>query len=361
MTLNDISNLRIINQKIVDTEFRTAKELVGWMGAVQAQDYAMAKLAVGLRLLHATDNTIESAFNRGEIIRTHIMRPTWHFVAAEDIYWLLELTAPKIKSSVKSRHLNLEITPDVLNRSNDIIGKALLEREFLTREELAIEFDKADINVSNNRLSHLMFCAELEGLICSGPVRGKKQTYALLETRIPRTKMLTRDESLAELAKRYFTSHCPATLQDFVWWSGLSINDARQALESVKSSFISEIIGTETYWLTNSFSTSKRGNSSVHLLPAFDEFLISYRDRSASLSLIHNRKAVSDNGIFRPVIVIDGQVSGLWKRTTKKDKVIIETDLFQAQDRQIQDGIEKTVLNFESFFGKTTSMSYQDK
>ena len=361
MTLNDISNLRIVNQKIVGTEFRTAKELVGWMGAVQAQDYAMAKLAVGLRLLQATDNTIESAFNRGEIIRTHIMRPTWHFVAAEDIYWLLELTAPKIKSSVKSRHRDLEITPDLLSRSNDIIGKALLERKLLTREELAIEFGKADINVSNNRLSHLMFCAELEGLICSGPVRGKKQTYALLEARVPRTKMLTRDESLAELAKRYFTSHCPATLQDFVWWSGLSVNDARLALESVKPDFISEIIGSDTYWLTNSFSTSKGGNSIVHLLPAFDEFLISYRDRSASLSLVHNCKAVSDNGIFRPVIVIDGQVSGLWKRTTKKDKVIIETDLFQAQDSQIQDGIEKAVRNFESFFGKTASMSYQDK
>lgn len=361
MTLEDISNLRIINQKIVATKFQTSKELVSWMGAMQAQDYAMAKLAVGLRLLHATDKKIESAFNQGEIIRTHIMRPTWHFVAAEDIYWLLELTASKIKSSLKSRHRDLEITPDLLSRSNDIIEKALSERVFLSREELATEFGKADINVSNNRLSHLMFNAELEGLICSGPVRGKKQTYALLEARVPRTKMLTRDESLAELAKRYFTSHCPATLQDFVWWSGLSVNDARQALESVKPDFISETIGSDTYWLTNSFSTSNGDNGSVHLLPAFDEFLISYRDRSASLSLIHNRKAVSDNGIFRPVIVINGQVSGLWKRTTKKDKVIIETDFFQTQDSQMQAKIEKVVLSLESFFGKTTTMNYQDK
>lgn len=354
MTVKEISNIRLLSQQIAGTEYRTAKEVVGWMGAMQAQDYPMAKLAIGLRMLNSTDTKVEEAFNKGEIIRTHVMRPTWHFVSADDIHWMLKLTAPRIKSSLKSRHKQLELSGDILRKSNSIIEKALSVEKFLTREELAAEFAKANINTSENRLSHLMFSAELEGLVCSGPVKAKKQTYALLQERVPVTKTFTKDESLAELAKRYFTSHCPATLQDFVWWSGLSLTEARRALELIKSDFISETIGTETYWLTNSFSTEKYDKSSIHLLPAYDEFLISYRNRSASLALVDNRKAVSDNGLFRPVVVIDGQVSGLWKRTLGKNQVIIDTNFFQPQEKDTHNRIIEKTGKFESFFGKKT-------
>ena len=354
MTVKEISYIRLLSQQIAGTEYKTAKEIVGWMGAMQAQDYPMAKLAIGLRMLNSTDTKVEEAFNKGEIIRTHVMRPTWHFVSADDIHWMLKLTALRIKSSLKSRHKQLELSDDVLRKSNSIIEKALSTEKFLTRDELAAEFAKANIKTSENRLSHLMFSAELEGLVCSGPVKAKKQTYALLQERVPVTKTLTKDESLAELAKRYFTSHCPATLQDFVWWSGLSLTEARRALELIKSDFISETIGTEIYWLTNSFSTGKYDESSVHLLPAYDEFLISYRNRSASLSLVDNRKTVSENGLFRPVVVIDGQVSGLWKRTLGKNQVIIDTNFFQPQEKDTHNKIIEKADKFESFFGKKT-------
>lgn len=157
---------------------------------------------------------------------------------------------------------------------------------------------------------------------------------------------------MAELAKRYFTSHCPATVQDFVWWSGLSVTEARRALEFIKSNFISETTGSEKYWLTNLFPDMTYDKISVHLLPAYDEFLISYTDRTASLSLTANKKAVSDNGIFRPVIVINGQVTGIWKRTIKKDKVIIETELFQQYNKTIKDLIRKQLKNLDTFWAR---------
>jgi len=352
MTLPDISNCRLVSQKIVTTEFSSAKDVVGWMGAMQAQDFAMAKWAVGLRLLNPTNSTIETALNKGEIIRTHLMRPTWHFVAAEDVYWLLNLTANKIKQAMKPRDRELELSENIFAKSNTIIESMLSKGVHLGREELAKAFNNAGISTDNNRLSHLLVRAELEGIVCSGSVNGNKQSYALLSDRVPHKKTLPRDESLGELTKRYFTSHGPATLQDFVWWSGLSVTEARQGFESVKSGFISETVGSVNYWFKESISNILNDTNSIYLLPAFDEFVISYRDRSASLSLIHHKKAVSDNGIFRPVIVQNGQVTGLWKRTIKKDEVTIETSSFLPGKTGAKHLYEAASMKFGSFLDK---------
>jgi hypothetical protein len=357
MTLNEISNFRLTSQKVEKSEFTSPQEIVSWMGAMQAQDYLMAKWAVGIRLLNSTDDTIVNAFNKGEIIRTHLMRPTWHFVSANDVYWMLELTAPQIKPLTKTRDKQLELTEEIFAKSNKVIERALANGVSLTREELTEEFHKVKIKTDNNRLSHLLLRAELDGLVCSGPIKGNKHTHSLLCNRVPNKKMLTRDEALAELAMRYFTSHYPATLRDFVWWSGLSVSDARKALDYVKSNFISETIGTETYWFTNSSSNTHSDKATVHLLPAFDEFLISYKDRSASLSFIHNKKTIFDNGIFRPVIVVNDQVIGLWKRTTNKAKVIVDVYCFQPQNKSLLNTMEKAVLSFGSFLGKETELN----
>lgn len=351
MNSNDIVNIRLASQQISATKFKKVKDLVHWMGAMQAQDYAMANWAIGVRLPGITEKHIVSAMNEGEIIRTHLMRPTWHFVSAEDIYWMLELSAPYIKSSLKSRHKELELTDTILKKTNAIIEKSLSNKDCLTREELVHEFTKAKIATDNNRASHLLFIAELEGILCSGPVIGKKQTYALLEKRVPKTKTLKKDEALAKLAQKYFLSHCPATLQDFTWWSGLSNPDARKALEMIKSSLVPEVINGQTYWFPNSITIPKQ-DKSVYLLPAFDEFIISYKDRSATLKTEHHTKSISSNGIFRPVIVINGQVAGLWKREIKKDKVNIEADLFQPTTKATKNLIQKAAETFGSFLGK---------
>lgn len=359
MTIKEISNIRLNSQKIAAAEFKTANEIVKWMGAIQAQDFSMAKWAIGVRLPDITDKQIETSINNGEIIRIHVMRPTWHFISAEDIYWMLKLTAPKIKSSLKSRHKELELTEAVISKTKFIIEKTLSNGISLTRAELANEFEKVKIKTKGSRLSHILVRAELDGIICNGPVKENKQTYVLLNERVPHNKDLSRDESLAELAKRYFTSRCPATLYDFVWWSGLSVTEARQAMEYLKSDFITVTLGSEKFWFTNSFHDTGPEKTSVHLLPAFDEFLISYKDRSSSLSASVNKKTVSDNGIFHPSIVVNGQVNGLWKRTIKKNKVIIETDFFQPVNKSIRRLIDKKAFIFGQFLNKETEVIYK--
>lgn len=366
MTLAAIANTRLISQHIGGTKFKTPKDIVQWMGAMQAQDYAMAKWAVGIRLPGSTDKLVETAIDRGEIIRTHVLRPTWHFVSADDIHWMLELTAPHIKPLLKSRQKELELSEPVLKKTNKIIEKALANGNHFTREELVKEFKRSKIATSDNRLSHIMLWAELNGIVCSGKVKDKKQTYALLAERIPDKKKWTKDAALAELAGRYFLSHCPATLQDFIWWSGLSVANAKHAVEMIKPAFVAETIGSQTYpkgmdyhWFPNSFLAPEINNRSACLLPAFDEFIISYKDRSAALNTEHHSRSISQNGIFRPVIIINGQVRGLWKRTIKKDKLIVETEFFRPQNKTSKKLIEKASKTFGHFLDRKTEVYHK--
>lgn len=358
MTLKDIANIRLYNQQIAETKFRTPKDIVGWMGAIQAQDYAMAKWAIGVRLPKSTNISVEAAIDKGEIIRTHLLRPTWHFVLAKDIYWMIDLTGPRIKAALRSRQKALEITPSIIRKSNIIIEKALMGNKHLTREELVNELKKAKIATDNYRSSHLIVEAELEKIVCNGAIKNKKQTYALLHERVPGTKGLHKDEALAKLAKKYFISHSPATLEDFAWWAGLTFTDAKKALEMIKHGFISETFGSKTYWFTSSFSIPKTSKTSVYLLPAFDEFLISYKERSASLAADKNKTAVSINGIFYPTIVVNGQVTGLWSRMINKEKVIVEARFFQPHNKMIKNLVENGVKRFGHFLDKKTEVNF---
>lgn len=352
MDSREISTIRLKNQQLATTMFQTPKELVAWMGAMQAQDYNQAKWAIGIRMPHMTESQIETAFNQGEILRTHVMRPTWHFVSADDIYWMLQLTAPQIRSVLNSRHRELGITELLINTSYLVIEEAINAREdqCLTREELLYALNQAGIPTDLQRASHIMLRAEIDGILCSGPVKGKKQTYALLSRRVPDKKTLSKEEALARLAKNYFSSHGPATLADFIWWSGLPASDARKGLESIKNDLVSVKIAPDTYWLAESDSNTMKLPDSVYLLPAFDEFLISYKNRSASITLEDHKKAISSNGIFRPVILVNGQISGLWKKTVKKDHILIETDYFRPHYKAEEQLIAKAT---EAFGGYT--------
>jgi hypothetical protein len=358
MKLSGIANMRLYSQQIAASKFKKPKELVKWMGAMQAQDYNMAKWAIGIRLPGSTDDTVEDAVTKGQIIRTHLMRPTWHFVSSEDIYWMLELTGPQIKTSLKTREKQLGITEKILAKSSTIIQKALTANKYLTREELATEVKRAKIATHDNRLSHLLIRAELEGIICNGATKGTNRTYALLENVVPKIKKLNRDEALATLAKRYFSSHCPATLQDFTWWSGLPVRDAKSALEMIKRDFISETIESQTYWLPNSFSIPEKHNKACYLLPAYDEFMISYKDRSASLNIEDHKRSISGNGIFYPVIALHAQITGMWKRTLKNEKIIIETQFFRRHTKVELSMIKKAAKRFENFLEKKSELEF---
>jgi hypothetical protein len=214
MTLN-IARLRLHNQLLSRTEFTEPEQVVAWLGAVQAQDYAGAKWALGLRLANATDAAIEEAIDRGRILRTHVMRPTWHFVTPADIRWMLELTAPRVRALLAYNDRQLGLDQVTFKKSSAVLEKALQNNQQLTRGELTPILEKAGIAVEGLHLGQLLTHAELDGLVCSGPRKGKQFTYALLEERAPEARLLEREAALAELSRRYFHSHGPATLQDF--------------------------------------------------------------------------------------------------------------------------------------------------
>lgn len=352
MKLSDIGNARLVNQQISTSNFTSVKELVGFMGAMQAQDYAMSKWAIGTRLPKASEVLINTAIGNGDIIRTHLLRPTWHWVSASDIYWMLDLVSAQVKASQKPRQKQLELNDKIFTKSYGLMEKALVGNQHLTREELLAKLDKVGIGLNGERSTHLLVMAELEGLICSGAEKGNKQTYALLQERVTKPAKLNREEALAILAQRYFTSHAPATVQDFIWWSGLSITEGKKALDLVKDALASEKIGAETYWMPPSFVLPAGKKKQVYLLPAFDEFIISYKDRTASLLSEHFKQAVSQNGIFHPVIVLDGKVTGLWKRALAKDRILIETELFQPITSATKALIEKAAQPLGEFLGK---------
>ena len=352
MNLADVSNIRLVNQQIEASTFKEGKDLVSWMGAVQAQDYAMATWGIGLRISGGTEKLIQKEIDSGAILRTHLLRPTWHLVSADDIWWMLELTAAQVRMKSGSRLKELGINSEVCLKSNQVIESAFANHKYLTREELYLEMEQNKVDGGKDRWSHLIFLAELDGILCSGIKKDKNQTYAILGDRVPRPASISRDEALGKLAFKYFSSHSPASLNDFIWWSGLSVTAAKRALEIIKPGFISENIANQEFWLPENLSRSAPVIPSVYLLPAFDEFLISYKDRTAAFPLAQHSKAFTNNGIFHPVIVVNGEVKGLWKRTIKKDTVYFEPKFFNPVSKDVLDLTKKSARKFAEFLGK---------
>jgi hypothetical protein len=342
--IDSIAGLRLASHHLSATQLQTPASVVSWLGAIQAQDFNMAKWAIGIRLpACCTIKAVEEAFNRGDFLRTHVMRPTWHFVSPENIRWMSALSAEKIKSSSGARDRYLEITEALYDKTNRIIRKALEGHKNLTREALGEALESAKIKVDASRMVHFMMRAEVEGIICSGALQGKTQTYALLDERVPPTKPLPKEEALARLARIYFKSHSPATVQDFVWWSGLSLTEARSGLETVKSELIAETIEGQTYWINPEYSGTSCFSSvgkQAYLLPAFDEYIISYRDRSAIVTQGNKSKVITSNGIFSPTIIVNGKVAGSWKNPANT-KNVLQLAFFEQPEEEIKKAVEK--------------------
>jgi hypothetical protein len=311
------------------------KDVVSWMGAMQAQAYPMAKWAIGLRLPGSTGGMIEQAINEGDIIRTHILRPTWHFVSSDDIHWMLELTAPRIKAIMLNYNKSTGDDEAWLNRMLSLVEKILTKESHLTRQEIGerLKAEGRGTGTDNRRLSHIMSWAELEGVVCNGKVRGSKQTYCLLQEKAPKTYSLTKEEALERLARKYFSSHGPATLKDFVWWSGLLMSGARKGIELIKHDFTGETIGAETYWFRNDIELPPEDTApSALLLPAFDEYLVGYRDRRDILKEEYTRTVITKTGIFSPILTLDGEIIGTWKNK----KTDTEHSFFQKEKKDVR-------------------------
>jgi hypothetical protein len=346
----DIIGYRLHNQLLSQTEGTRPEEIVTWLGAVQSQDYAGAKWALAQRSKDgASDRAIEQAFNEGKILRTHVMRPTWHFVTPTDIRWMLDLTAPRIKTAMAQMDRQLGLDISILKKSNAALRKALQGNQRLTRSELAPILEKAGISVDGYRMGQLMGHAELDQVICSGGRKGKQFTYALLDDRAPQAKSLERGEALAELTKRYFRSHGPATLQDFVWWSGLTINDARKGIESVKSQLACETIDDKNYWFAK-VPPAGKPSAAAHLLPNYDEYMVGYADRTSIFDGVHTSKLDSrGNILFQYTIMMGGRVAGTWKRTIKKNEVIIKLSPFMTVTNDQNQALIAAVQEYGKF------------
>jgi hypothetical protein len=328
MTSLDIAHRRLHNQHIAGTPFEKPEHVVAWLGAVQAQDYAAAKWAVAQRAQGVINAAMDQALAEGTILRTHVMRPTWHFVTPADIRWMLALTAPRVNALNAHYYRRLELDDAIFMRSNTVLAKALQGGKQLTRSELVSVLRQAGIDTDHLlRFGYIMIRAELDAVVCSGALRGKQHTYALLDDRAPDAKALERDESLAELAKRYFMSRGPATLRDFVWWSGLTAADAKASLEMIKAQLMQEDVDGQTYWYSTSAPPAKDASQTAYLLPNFDEYVVGYTDRSAIFDASYTKKLdARENVLFNHTIVIDGRIVGTWKRTFTKGAVVIASN-----------------------------------
>jgi len=312
MNTSDVLAHRLRNQKLSSPDFAEPAEVVRWFGAVQAQDFNAAKWALALRMRQATNAAIKSAYDEGRIVRTHVMRPTWHFVAREDIRWLLQLTAPRVNIKSGSGYRMFELDAATLKRSNKVIANALKGGKHLTRSALKTLLNRAGIAADNPvRLAHIVLRAELDGVVCSGPMAGKQFTYMLFDERVPATKALAREEALAELARRYFKSHGPATVQDFVWWSGLTVADANRAIELIDRDLRKEMVEERLYVRPRLAGAITRAKYSTHLLPAFDEYNVAYKARHLVMDA---QSQLSTWGFLGPMIIVDGKAVGTWKR-----------------------------------------------
>ncbi|MGH7696763.1 MAG: winged helix DNA-binding domain-containing protein [Gemmatimonadaceae bacterium] len=322
-----------------------------WLGAVQAQDYAGAKWALGQRIPGGTDGDIERAFNKGEILRTHLLRPTWHFVSPADIRWLLMLTSQRVHAANASMYRKLGIDAALVRRSTNALTKALEGGNQLTREALRDALERAGIPTKGElRMGYIMMHAELEGLVCSGPRRGKQFTYALLDERVPRAPALERAEALAELSRRYFWSRGPATVHDFAKWSGLTIAECRKGLDAVQRELEYEVMDGKEYWFKPATAPGGELSSvTAHLLSIYDEYVSGYKDRSAIVTSKNAARLVAIGNALTGIVVVNGQIVGTWKRTFDVAAVRVRLDLFTRLNRVANSAVDAAVAKYGEF------------
>ncbi len=358
MTGLEVAHRRLCSQQLVGTRFEKASQVVQWLGAVQSQDYAAAKWAVAQRTKGLTDAALEQFFAEGAFLRTHVLRPTWHFVVPEDIRWLLALTAPRIHAAMAYYYRRLELDPALIKRSNTVLAKALQGGQQLTRAELASALRRAGIAASDLRLVYLIGDAELEGIICSGARRGKQHTYALLDERVPPTKTIAREHALAELTRRYFTSHGPATEEDFKWWSGLTGADVKSGLEMVKRELGQETVQGKTFWFAPSTPPAQNASQAAYLLPNYDEYVVGYTDRSAIFDSSHIDKLdARRNPLFQHTFVMRGQIAGTWKRTLNKDAAVLELNPFASLTKAENQALARAARQYGDFLDMPVALA----
>lgn len=347
----DIGRLRLHTQHISSAGLLTPQQIVGWMGGMQGQDFPGVKWSIGLRMPESCETDINQAFDQGAIIRTWPMRGTLHVVAAADVRWMLSLTSPGNIAGSKRRRDALELDDKTLALCRKVFEKILQGGKQKSREQMYSALESAGISTEGQRGYHILWNSALHGLICFAATTPKEQTFALLDEWVCPVKDKPRGDALAELAWRYFTSRGPATLQDFIWWSGLSAGEARAGFEAVKPQLQQEVLNKQTFWMAPDVSLHNKQEFAV-ALPGFDEYLLGYKDRSAVLDSRHAEKVCpGGNGVFASTIVVNGRVAGTWKRALKRSGIEIKAIPFAKLDKAEHGLFKKAAERYAAFLG----------
>jgi hypothetical protein len=351
MNGGDVAHRRLHSLRLEGARLEAPEDAVRWLGAVQSQDYGPAKWSVGERTAGAGDAAVDRAFAAGTILRTHVLRPTWHFVLPADIRWMLELTAPRVHALNAYYYRQLGLDDEVLARSAALLAGALRGGNRLTRKQLGGVLQGAGIATEGFRLGYMLMNAELQGVVCSGPLDGRQHTYALLDERAPQAGSLTRDEALAELTLRYFTSHGPATAKDFRWWSSLTAADVGAGLELVAPRLQHETVDGVSYWSAAS-PPPETSTPRVHLLQGYDEYVVGYSESKWVLDAAGIARALPQaRSVFNGVVILDSQVAGHWKRSLKRTAVVIEVALYRPFDDHQAQALAAAAAAHGAFLG----------
>lgn len=348
-TATEALGYRLKAQELIACSSRTPEELVGELAAVQAQDYYGALWAVGQR---TGNNAMEvgSAFNAGRLIRTHMLRPTWHFVDADDLRWLLLLTGERVQRFNGTMYRKVGLEPAHFRKANKVFERELAGGKALDRITLSTALQRARIDVSDMRLIHLLMDAELTGLLCSGPREGKQFTYMLLEERVPQTRIMDKAEALLELARRYFRTRSPATVHDFAWWSGLTVSDGKKAMAALQKEFLEVMIEGRTYWMPNEAEPLPLPKHTLRLLPNYDEYAIGFKDRRLFYDPSTAASApTSTTGSLRHLMVIDGRVAGTWDSPANAGEVLVSP--YIALSSPVKKAVDREIDRYRTFLG----------
>ena len=357
MNSNDFVNRRLQNQKIEGMKAETPLEAVRWMGAIQAQEYGHALWAIGLRTKASTKIAVEEAILEKKIIRTWPMRGTLHFVVPEEARWLLNLSKERMRQKSQTRMKELGIDDQLIEYCKGLLIEELKNDKLRTRQELFTLLEKEGISTKDQRGYHILWHIAQDGVISMGPMIEKKQSFMLLENVAPYLPEIPRDEALGRLAKKYFSSRGPATVFDFAWWAGLLIEDARIGIEIIRNRLKPENIGEKEFWIFEKETELEIDTEpQLRFLPSFDEYLISYKDRSEVLKHeLLGEIVTSKNGMFKPIIVVNGKVSGIWKSTMRKNGVDLDLN-FSIPFPYDKELIYKEANRYSDFIGLPLSI-----
>ena len=347
----EIARLRLRRQHLTGTPLPTPEAVVGWLGAVQAQEFGVAKWSIAQRSRgRVTSADLDRALAEGRILRTHAMRSTWHFVLPADLRWLLMLIGPRVRARMASYYWQNGLTDAVFARSQAVLRDALAGGRQLMRKEIAAAFARGRVATDGLKLRFLLLQAELDLVVCSGALRGKHQTFALVDDLVPPAPPIPEDEALAELTRRYFSSHGPATLKDFLWWSSLTAAQARHGLELLEGKGLRRLEASgRTHWMGEAPARRAAAGTPVHLLQAFDEYIIGYTESRKVLAVAGQPDAPSGAPLHSNVLTRDGQVIGFWRTVPDPEEALVDVHLARPLDAATQSALEDELERYGHF------------